>query len=161
MQKTWMIVQFIFYFLPTVGNACTSSELEFLTRQRDAIQKELFNGTTIIMDRYAYSGVAFSSAKGLDLEWCKAPDVGLLRPDVTLFLDIDPREAESRGGYGEERYEKTDFQLQVRERFHALKDESWVIVDAREDANQVHDAIISAIKPALAPDAPLGLLWKR
>jgi dTMP kinase len=113
------------------------------------------------MDRYAYSGVAFSSAKGLDLEWCKAPDVGLLRPDVTLFLDIDPREAESRGGYGEERYEKSDFQLQVRERFHALKDESWVIVDARQDANQVHEAIISAIKPVLAPAAPLGLLWKK
>ena len=32
-------------------------------------------GTTLVVDRYAYSGVAFTAAKalpGLDLEWCKA-----------------------------------------------------------------------------------------
>ena len=31
-------------------------------------------GTTLVVDRYAYSGVAFTAAKalpGLDLEWCK------------------------------------------------------------------------------------------
>jgi len=33
------------------------------------------------VDRYAFSGVAFSAAKdGLSLEWCKQPDRGLPRP---------------------------------------------------------------------------------
>ena len=39
-------------------------------------------GTTLVVDRYAYSGVAFTAAKalpGLDLEWCKA------RPRLALF----------------------------------------------------------------------------
>jgi Thymidylate kinase len=34
----------------------------------------LATGTTVVMDRYAYSGVAFTAAKGrpgLDLNWCK------------------------------------------------------------------------------------------
>lgn len=29
------------------------------------------SGTTLIVDRYSYSGVAFSTAKGLDIQWCK------------------------------------------------------------------------------------------
>jgi len=44
------------------------------------IQRSLAAGTNIIIDRYAYSGVAFSAAKpGLSLDWCKQPDVGLPR----------------------------------------------------------------------------------
>ncbi|KAJ0788826.1 putative thymidylate kinase, P-loop containing nucleoside triphosphate hydrolase [Helianthus annuus] len=31
----------------------------------------LKSGTPLIVDRYSYSGVAYSSAKGLDIEWCK------------------------------------------------------------------------------------------
>jgi len=39
-------------------------------------------GTTLVVDRYAYSGVAFTAAKalpGLDLEWCKARPIGRRR----------------------------------------------------------------------------------
>jgi dTMP kinase len=35
------------------------------------METQLKNGTTLVVDRYSYSGVAFSSAKGLDIEWCK------------------------------------------------------------------------------------------
>lgn len=35
------------------------------------MEDKLRGGTTLIVDRYSYSGVAFSSAKGLDIEWCK------------------------------------------------------------------------------------------
>lgn len=35
------------------------------------METKLKSGTTLIVDRYSYSGVAFSSAKGLDIEWCK------------------------------------------------------------------------------------------
>jgi dTMP kinase len=79
------------------------------------IYQSLYNGTTIVCDRYAYSGVAFSSAKIkhdighentnekpepiLDIDWCKAPDRGLPAPDCILFLDIPQEEAQKRGGY--------------------------------------------------------------
>jgi dTMP kinase len=39
------------------------------------LEQALREGTTLVVDRYAYSGVAFTAAKqlpGLDLEWCKA-----------------------------------------------------------------------------------------
>ena len=64
------------------------------------------------MDRYAFSGVAFSAAKSeMDLEWCRQPDRGLPRPDIVFFLDVSGEEAQKRGGYGEERYERKEFQV--------------------------------------------------
>lgn len=38
---------------------------------RSLMESRLRDGTTLIVDRYSYSGVAFSAAKGLDVEWCK------------------------------------------------------------------------------------------
>lgn len=35
------------------------------------MENKLHSGITLIVDRYSYSGVAFSAAKGLDIEWCK------------------------------------------------------------------------------------------
>lgn len=46
-----------------------------------------------ICDRYAYSGVAFTSSKGLDLDWCKACDRGLPAPDCVIYLDIPVEDA--------------------------------------------------------------------
>lgn len=70
------------------------------------IESTLKAGTSIVCDRYAYSGVAFSAAKVdanndaiLDLEWCKHPDRGLPAPDCVLFLDLTAEQAEARGGY--------------------------------------------------------------
>jgi dTMP kinase len=56
---------------------------------------------TVVCDRYAYSGVAFSSAKESlqdDLEWCRSCDVGLPAPDAVIFLDLTQEQAEQRGG---------------------------------------------------------------
>lgn len=49
-----------------------------------------------VCDRYAYSGVAYSSAKGLDTQWCKSGDVGLPQPDLVVYLDMSPEQAAAR-----------------------------------------------------------------
>eukprot|EP01035_Chromulina_nebulosa_P019490 gene19490-25376_t len=83
----------------------------------------VFEGNNLICDRYAYSGVSFTSAKGLDIDWCKACDKGLPAPDCVIYLDIPVEEAAQRGNFGDERYEKIDFQKKVREVFMTLKSE--------------------------------------
>ncbi|KAK9099615.1 hypothetical protein Syun_026660 [Stephania yunnanensis] len=98
--------------------------------KRSLMENKLKSGTTLIVDRYSYSGVAFSSAKGLDIEWCKAPERGLLAPDLVLYLDISPEEAAKRGGYGGERYEQLEFQRQVSQQYRILRDGTWKIIDA-------------------------------
>ncbi|KAK4409986.1 Thymidylate kinase [Sesamum angolense] len=74
------------------------------------MESKLKSGTTLIIDRYSFSGVAFSSAKGLDVEWCK--------------------KAAERGGYGGERYEQLEFQKRVAQSYKMLCDATWKIVDA-------------------------------
>uniref|UniRef100_A0A803MR14 Thymidylate kinase-like domain-containing protein n=1 Tax=Chenopodium quinoa TaxID=63459 RepID=A0A803MR14_CHEQI len=58
--------------------------------KRSMMEEKLKSGTTLIIDRYSYSGVDFSSSKGLDFDWCKAPEIGLMAPDMVLYLDISP-----------------------------------------------------------------------
>ena len=83
----------------------------------EELLRKLRAGTTLVVDRYAFSGVAFTAAKGapgLDRAWCMAPDVGLPAPDAVFFLNLTVEQAAARGGYGEERYEKADFQVRLR-----------------------------------------------
>jgi len=114
------------------------------------IESDLASGTTILCDRYAFSGCAFTAAKGLPYDWCIAPDVGLPAPDLVLFLDISPDAAKSRGGYGEERYEKEEMQQRVREIFKRLGDDfgsKWITVDAGGSSETVENAIWHHLGP--------------
>jgi len=120
-------------------------------------------GTTVVADRYAFSGVAFSASKGLSYEWCRAPDIGLPAPDLTIFLDIEPETARERGGFGEELYEKEEMQRHVREMFKRIEKESgrWEVVDAGRQKEAVHQDILGLIEPLKdGVDSPVKRLWE-
>jgi dTMP kinase len=93
--------------------------------------------------------MVYSAAKqnpSLSLSWAQSPDVGLPKPDVVVFLDLEAEEAEKRGGYGEEKYEKRDMQMRVRELFLALSegegDEKGMrVVDAGAGVDIVGESI--------------------
>uniref|UniRef100_A0A0N4Z2I8 Thymidylate kinase n=1 Tax=Parastrongyloides trichosuri TaxID=131310 RepID=A0A0N4Z2I8_PARTI len=76
----------------------------------DEIKSYLNSGITVICDRYVYSGISYSLAKGLDRKWVVSPDVGLLSPDIVLFFDITPESTRRRIGFGDEVFEKKVFQ---------------------------------------------------
>jgi len=126
------------------------------------IQRSLAAGTNIIIDRYAYSGVAFSAAKpGLSLNWCKQPDVGLPRPDLVVFMDVTEEVAKQRGGFGEERYEVAEFQRRVRQNYKQLKDEIWVEVCADGSLEEVESKLLDIITKELAKErGGVSKLWQ-
>ena len=133
------------------------------------IEQTLNEGVTIVCDRYAFSGVAFSASKGLPFEWCRTPDIGLPAPDLTLFLDITPEKAKERGGYGAERYEKEEMQRNVRKIFAEFAEEArerrelaWVTVDAGQAIGVVEENIWKTIIPILEDKGirPIEKLWK-
>jgi dTMP kinase len=117
----------------------------------------LGKGYTIVCDRYYYSGMVYSAAKynpTLSLDWAKSPDVGLPRPDVVVFLDLEPEEAVKRGGYGEEKYEKKEMQQRVRELFLGLlkspgSESGMKVVNAGESVEFVGDRILEEINTTL------------
>ena len=129
------------------------------------LKARLTAGETLVCDRYAFSGVAFTAAKGtLDLEWCKNPDRGLPAPDAVIYLDVSSEVARQRGGYGEERYEKEEFQNKVRKVFERLRAEDagmWHVVDACMTLDEV-TAKISQLAESTVQSAqglPIQRLW--
>lgn len=106
------------------------------------ITDHLNAGNSVVLDRYIYSGMAYSLAKSrtgtvsspemADVSWLYGPDRGLPRPDLTLFLTLDLAELSARKGWGEERYEKEPFQRAVKTCFMEVlpsSDESVAHVD--------------------------------
>ncbi|XP_062987593.1 thymidylate kinase [Elgaria multicarinata webbii] len=130
------------------------------------IKEKLNQGVTLVVDRYAFSGVAFTSAKEkFSLEWCKQPDVGLPKPDLILFLQLSTSEAAKRGDFGNERYENSPFQEKVLQCFyHLMKDKTlnWKMIDASKNIEDLHNEIKSFAEEAMqeAEHTPIGELWK-
>lgn len=123
-----------------------------------SIEESLNSGTTVVVDRYYYSGVVYSSAKDhsdLQLNWAREPEVGLPKPDLTLFLDIAPEIAAKRGGFGEERYENEQMQRRVRQLFYLLiameggEKEDLKIINAGRDLDAVAKDIKTLVTEAM------------
>lgn len=120
------------------------------------IEKLVAEGTTVVVDRYYYSGCVYTAAKNIPamgLEWCRQPEVGLPRPDICLFLDVSAEVAAQRGGFGTERYEKQEMQDRVRGLFAELRkheDESHDIVrvDAGQGIEEVERIIQEVVEKA-------------
>jgi len=149
-DRTSAIGQLINSYLTSVSDLSDRTiHLLFSANRWEAsssLEKKLLNGTSLVCDRYAYSGVAFTSAKGLNINWCKSCDIGLPAPDAIIYLDITPENAALRGNYGEERYEKIDFQIKVREKFMLLKEEDegklpWYVLDATKSIDELQKEI--------------------
>jgi len=126
------------------------------------IKASLAAGTHVVIDRYAYSGAAFSAAKpGLNLAWCKQPDIGLPRPDLVVFMNVSEEVAKQRGGYGEERYEQAEFQRRVKDNYELLRDPSWVEVSADGSLAEVESKLLSVVEKELTKErGDLGRLWQ-
>jgi len=118
------------------------------------MKKAFEAGQHVIIDRYAFSGVAFSAAKeGMDLEWCRQPDRELPKPDLVCFLDVSPEEASKRGNYGNEKDEKDEFQAKVRDNYKKLEEDNWEVIPTDgKTLDQVFEEVESVVKNVLAAE---------
>ncbi len=118
----------------------------------NGIQQFLNKGYDVVCDRYYYSSFAYQGIDA-DLDWviqlnlnCKE----ILKPDVCIFLDVDPDACDQRienSRLNREIYEDRDTQIRVRQRFFEvfdrLKDtENIQIVDAARPISAVSTDII-------------------
>ena len=110
------------------------------------------------MQRLRNTSVAYSAAKGsLSLDWCEMADVGLIKPDLVIYLD-----APNRLNVSEE-YEL--FQKSVQEQFKLLfakYNDNVKIVDATRSIEDVSHEVLSLVKETIesVKDKPIGKLWK-
>lgn len=118
------------------------------------IRNTINQGITVVVDRYSYSGIAYSSAKqDMDFKWCREMERGLPRPDLVIYLEL-PREAQyQRPGFGGERFETMEMQDMARlqyEHVMEMSNETWLRVDVeRKNPDQVLGEIIIPVKRCL------------
>lgn len=129
----------------------------------ETILKKLNDGINVILDRYAYSGVVYtSSKKGLDFEWCKCSDIGLPEPDVVFFMD--QVSTENRAAFGKERYETREFQQLVYNNFKKIAGIDgglWVNVDGTRSIEEISHTIFNKTNRLLRriKHKGVGKLW--
>jgi dTMP kinase len=108
-------------------------------------------GRTVLCDRYYFSSYAYH-ARDMALEWVitlNAVNAQIMRPDLTLFIDVAPKTCLERIRAGRKHldlFEKIDILTQVRDNYFAaferLKDhETVVVVDGNALEEQVEQAI--------------------
>jgi dTMP kinase len=51
----------------------------------------LQQGRLVISDRYVYSSLAYQGAAGLSIEWIEQINEHTLKPDLAVFIDVDPK----------------------------------------------------------------------
>ena len=118
------------------------------------VQKLLDEGKTIIMDRYVLSTIAYELDEfGQDKAREIVKQIGLIKPDKIILLDIEINEAMKRKANQKspDRYEEDKKHLtKVRERFAQLYKErflstNWHKVDTSKPINDVNSEIMRII----------------
>lgn len=110
----------------------------------------------VISDRYYLSGLAYHAADGVDQLTYQRINTGVRRPDLYLFLSLDPGVAAARlGGPGQDRWERGVIAARVPQSYQA----ALRLVEATEAARVVYlDAAMpprDVLAQALCALAPL------
>lgn len=82
--------------------------------QNEIIPK-LSKGQIVISDRYVYSSLAYQGSSGLSLDWIQTLNQNALRPDLALFIDVDPEIVLNRLKRKKSIMENIETQKKVRE----------------------------------------------
>ncbi len=128
-----------------------ADRLDHIQNETNGLLKFLNGGINVITDRYYFSSYAYQSVD-LPMDWIIAanqPCAQLLRPDVTVFIDVDPKvtmERIEQNRMTKELFEQTDRLIETRKRyfeaFEKLKDtENILVVDGDRDADVIAEEI--------------------
>lgn len=119
----------------------------------NVVRPALEEGKTVISDRYADSTRAYQAIalQGVVEEPVDYIEYSMgnwqLTPDLTLLIDIDVDTAMSRNA-GEDKFEKRQFQEQVRKNYLAINEatDRMVKIDGAQSKEQVAKTCIAEIK---------------
>lgn len=108
-------------------------------------------GCTVVLDRYSFSGIAYSMlSEKCDWEWCQSTEQGLLEPDVIYYLDIDMETLQQRMAGGDERFEHIDIQKRVSDNFKKLMQRqqhfNWHLIDACRPIEKIQEEMLRITK---------------
>jgi dTMP kinase len=99
---------------PTVVEA-----LLFAADRIEHIQNEVLPalnaGQLVVSDRYLYSSLAYQGSAGLSLDWIEIINQHAMKPDLAMFIDVDPETVLKRLKRKKSVMENLETQRKVRE----------------------------------------------
>jgi dTMP kinase len=143
----------------TIASLFAADRTDHLVNKDNGVRQKVDEGEIVLCDRYYFSSYAYH-AQYIDMKWvvqANSLNAEILRPDVTIFIDVDPdicfkRIKSSRNNF--EMYEKIDIMKKVRtnyfKAFDSLRDfEKIVIVDGNTTMEKVEENILQEVKKVL------------
>ncbi|HET6996921.1 MAG TPA: dTMP kinase [Chitinophagaceae bacterium] len=131
----------------TIAGLYVADRLDHLLNKTNGILKKMEEGYTVITDRYYFSSYAYQGTH-MSLDWviqANSLSADLLRPDLTVFIDVPPEVCMQRLSEGRDiiqLYESLENLHNVRskylEAFEKLKNEEKIFIT---DGNRTVDAI--------------------
>ena len=120
-----------------IAGLFVADRLDHILNAEDGMLKMIDACTTVITDRYYLSSYAYHGVH-TDMDWviqANSMAARLLRPDLNIYIDIDPEQAMERikaGRTSTELYETLDNLKSVREKYleaiEKVKDQERVVV---------------------------------
>ena len=134
-----------------------ADRIDHLVNGEDGLLSLLERGITVVTDRYYFSSYAYHSVD-MDMDWvieANSVSAGLLRPTLTVFLDVPVELALERIRRGRDRLELFEREDRLRktralyfEAFERLKEtENVAVVDGSGPEDEVAGRIWAAVAP--------------
>lgn len=115
------------------------------------IEKMLKKGIVVISDRYLHSSLAYQGAAGVDTNWIRIINQKVIKPDLTILLDIDPEISLKRVENRKKTvFEEENYLEKVREIYLELADIGELeVVNASKKIEEVHNDVLERVKRIL------------
>ncbi|OYT49143.1 MAG: dTMP kinase [Desulfurococcales archaeon ex4484_42] len=121
---------------------------------QEVIKPHLEVGYYVICDRYYYSSLAYQTARGADINWIRTINFFIIRPDVSIYLDVNPEVGLSRLSKNSERrlryLENIELLQKVRNNYlNLVRNEELMYVNAEKPLSEVKTDVVNIIKRKL------------
>ncbi|MCZ2100674.1 MAG: dTMP kinase [Chitinophagales bacterium] len=135
-----------------------ADRLNHLLNTTDGMLKKYEAGYIVITDRYYLSSYVYHSIHGIDLEWiiqANSMSADLLKPDLNIFIDIEPEVSMQRllsSRENIEMYENLTNLKNVQKRYYEVikkveNHENIQIVNGNQDIEAIFSDTLNLIKP--------------
>jgi len=132
----------------------TLEALLFAADRIEHLQNEVLpaleKGQIVVSDRYFYSSLAYQGSAGLNLEWIESINQHALKPDLALFIDVEPEAVFHRLKRRKSVMENLETQRTVREIYLRFVEKGELVrIDGDQTKNQVADEIYAVVNKFL------------
>jgi dTMP kinase len=107
----------------------------------------LKKGQIVVSDRYVYSSLAYQGATGLDLGWIEKINMHAIRPDLAIFLDVEPETVVQRLKPRKSVMENLETQEKVRKVYAEFVGKGELVrVDGNKPKNEVAGDVAAVVE---------------